>query len=179
MTHPSGIAVTLADTGVPMLYIWEPVLVLAILPIIAVEMVVLRRVLQGTWCRCFTASLIANVLSTLAGVPLTWYCLVFLQMAVDGGRARGVGVYAVTVQSPWLIPYEEHLHWMVPTAALVLCIPFLFASILCEWPIAALAFRGRPWRLVLWATTAANLASYGLLAAFWSVELIWNWGGAR
>jgi len=50
-----------------------------------------------------------------------------------GSRAYGINsifkkFLAVTWQAPWLIPYEKELYWMVPSASLVLLIPFFFAS---------------------------------------------------
>ena len=46
----------------------------------------------------------------------------------DGGSAMGMDspvklLAAVTVQAAWLIPYESHLHWMIPAAATTLLIP--------------------------------------------------------
>jgi hypothetical protein len=157
-----------------MLYVWEPVLIVGLVPIIVVEAAILKRA-GGSWARSFAASGIGNTASSIVGVPLTWFALVLIQMAAGGGTAHGANAYAVTVQAPWLIPYESDLHWMVPTAALVLCVPFLAASVLVEWPIVVLLFRRSASRRVLMAVLAANGASYTGLAAFWLFTLVANW----
>jgi hypothetical protein len=62
-------------------------------------------------------------------------------MATGGGSAHGLRtlsakLLAVTWQSPWLIPYEDDLVWMVPAAALCLLVPFFFASVYIEYQVA-------------------------------------------
>ncbi len=162
---------TLANTGVPMLIVVGPVLLLALVPIALVEAVLYRSRIGVAWKEAMWGSLVANVLSTVVGVPLTWLALVALQLVTGGGGGRGVGIQAVTWQAPWLIPYREHLHWMIPAAALVLCIPFLLVSVFVEC-----LFLCRRWkqiepgkiRLACWL---GNGLTYGCLMVFWAVQL--------
>ena len=157
-----------ADSGLPMLFLMWPAFGVLFIPIVLVEGYFGVRQLGSGWGRSLVASLLANLLSTVVGVPLTWGILVLAQMGVGGGRAWGLSspgarVLAVTVQAPWLIPYEEDLYWMVPIAAIVLLIPFFFMSVAIE----GLVFAG--WMKVdrkagaRWAWTA-NLATYASMA---------------
>ena len=66
-----------------------------------------------------------------------WAVLATVQ-GVLAGDARGLAtvgqkIYAVTVQAPWLIPYEEDLGWMIPIALVVLAVPAYLLSALIEW----------------------------------------------
>jgi len=89
------------------------------------------------------------------------------------GDAKGLAtfsakLYAVTVQAPWLIPYEKELHWMIPCALAVLAVPSFVASVLLEAPINRCFLRDVDGRSLWRATAIANICSYVLLAL-----LIW------
>lgn len=164
-----------ADAGVPMLFVTFPAMVLALIPIILLESIVLSRVLQRKAVSLATSAATANVASTIVGVPLTWVALVFLQWATGGDTyhqlAKPLGMFlAVTWQAPWLLPYRDQLYWMVPVASLVLLVPFFFASYFIEAPIVARFQRQLPKAQVRRAVFQANVASYaGLLV----VNLVW------
>lgn len=108
------------------------------IPVVAIEAWIARQIVGMSVKRSVLASAIANAVSTLVGIPLVWGALAAIEMAVSrGGEALGIDsfwhrVYAVTVQAPWRIPYESELHWMIPLAAIVLLIPFFFASVFVE-----------------------------------------------
>lgn len=164
-----------ANVGVPMLAMTLPAMVVALLPVVALEAVVLGRLLGTSLLSTVKSVAIANVMSTVVGIPFTWAGLVALQGATGGGSAHGIAtpterLLAVTWQAPWLIPYEGELHWMIPTASLVLLAPFFFASYITETHVIShyeprhCKSRLRP------AVFRANLLSYILLAV---VNLIW------
>lgn len=159
-----------ADAGVPMIFITLPGMLVALIPIIAIEGVILKKALHLTGKRAALASSVANVLSTVVGIPVTWVLLVVLQMVTGGGYAYGLETplrrfLAVTWQAPWLIPYEADLNWMIPAALLVLLIPFFLASWVIEWyAINNWFFYGREGKMVRRATFKANVVSYLLLA---------------
>jgi len=169
-----------ANAGVPMLAVVWPLLGILIVPIVAAESILIRRALAIPPRRALGASLAANLFSAVVGVPLTWVALVALQILTGGGAARGIGsplqrVLAVTWQSPWLIPYEDHLSWMVPAACMSLMVPFFVASVWAEGLVCVRWLRERERGEVRAAVLRANLASYSVLllaAAVWTmVEL--------
>jgi hypothetical protein len=169
----------LADAGLPMIFIELPLLVLALVPIVLLEALVYRAGVALPWCKAVGGSLVANLCSTFLGVPIAWAGLLVGQLAFGGGSAWGLDtpllrLAAVTVQAPWLIPYEREFYWMIPAASLFLMLPFFLVSVLSErylllhwWPEAD---RRRLSRFV-WL---ANLASYTALAGYWA----WRLAGA-
>ncbi len=158
-----------ANAGVPMVFITLPAMLLALIPIILIETAILERALHLGYRQIAWRVAIANAVSTIVGYPLTWILTVALQMVTGGGRAYGINtwwskVLAVTWQSPWLIPYEGELYWMIPVAALVGLVPAYFASVFVEGHILKRSLKTAD-RLTLWKLTwKANQTSYLLLA---------------
>jgi hypothetical protein len=127
----------LADAGLPMIFLELPAMLLGLIPVVVAEYVVARKMLNLTPMSASKALVAANLASTLVGFPLVWGLLLAVQLGVGGGSAYGLRTfwtraYAVTVQAPWLIPYEQDLKWMIPIAALYLLIPAFFASVYVE-----------------------------------------------
>jgi len=160
-----------ADAGVPMLFLTLPAMIIALVPVIAVESIVVGRLLGTTAISKAKSVAIANVASTLIGLPLTWVALVAVQLVSGGGSAYGLvtptqKLLAVTWQAPWLIPYEGDLYWMVPAASLFLLVPFFFASYFVEALIVVGLNNKLPRVQVRSAVFRANIVSYLLLAIF-------------
>ena len=157
-------AVARADVGLPLVAVFLPPLWLALVPIIFIEAAVLRRLTLAPFSRTLSSALLGNILSTFIGVPIAWLALATLE-AVCCSSAKGLGtlgakLYAVTVQAPWLIPYEDQFWWMVPVALVVFAIPCFVVSVLIEAPINRALLRVELPRLAWRATAIANLASY-------------------
>ncbi len=122
-----------ANVGVPMIGVTLVGMVFALAPIIIIEKYVLASwrglsLWHSTWV-VFSA----NLVSTLIGLPVTWFLLLLAQILTWDGVPLGIETIskkflAVTWQAPWLVPYDEDLHWMIPAAALVLLVPFFFVS---------------------------------------------------
>lgn len=164
-----------ADAGVPMLFVTFPAMVLALIPIVLLESIVLSRVLQRKAVSLATSAATANVVSTIVGIPITLLALAFLQWATGGDTfhqfPKPLAMFlAVTWQAPWLLPYGNQLSWMVPVASLVLLVPFFFASYFIEAPIVARFQRQLPKAQVRRAVFQANAASYAGLVV---VNLAW------
>lgn len=156
-----------ANTGLPMVAVYLPPAWLGLIPIIAIEAAL------GVWRfgvpprRAFLAQAVANCLSTLVGLPLAWMVLALMELFLFG-TALGLDsplrrLYAVTVQSPWLIPYERDLWWMIPASAIVLTVPFYAMSVLVEYRVVRRLVRDLPQPLVRSWVVRANVVSYALL----------------
>jgi hypothetical protein len=161
-----------ADSGVPMIFVTLPLMIAALIPIVAIETIVLARAMRVRFWPTAGWAALSNVVSTLLGIPLTWGVLVGIQLITGGGYAydrmntfRG-RVLAVTWQAPWLIPYESELHWMLPAATLVLLVPFFFASYGSEYLVNRRFLATNTEVTVNRATFLANLASYVALVIF-------------
>lgn len=163
-----------ANVGVPMLVIAWPFFGITFIPIVIIEWLTLRKWLP-TYAkgRLFWASFYANLFSTVLGIPLSWGGMLLMQISVPGGGGTFPSVspfwrsfLGVTVQSAWLIPYEQQLYWMIPTALLVLLIPFFFISYALEASFSTSYLRKdaeKPQHIKK-AVWKANRNSYGMLA---------------
>ena len=103
-------------------------------------------------------------------MPLCWALAAGVELACCG-EAEGLGtgaqrVYAVTVQAPWLIPYETNLWWMVPAATVVLSIFFYGMSILVEYPIVRRGVPGLAASAARQWVIRTNAITYSLLLLF-------------
>jgi len=155
-----------ADIGLPMIFITVPNMLLAIVPIIALESYILSKKLKLTPKRSLVTSTVVNVASTFIGIPFAWFILALLQIITGGGRAYGMNTVmqkflSVTWQAPWLIPYESSYYWMIPAALCFLLIPFFFVSWLIEYILAKKILPDVLYQEVKKAVFIANLASYG------------------
>ena len=155
-----------ADIGVPLVAVFLPPMWLALIPIILLEAALLARMLSASFGRALLPSTIGNVVTAIVGVPLTWLALAIAEL-VCCGTARGLGTigakaYAVTVQAPWLIPYEQDLGWMIPIALVVIAIPCLVVTVAVEGLVNRRFFPNEA-RQVWKATWLVNAASYAML----------------
>jgi len=161
----------LADAGVPMLMLLFPAAFFLLIPIVGIETWVARRIPSVSARRRFVGVFTANAVSTIVGWPLTWLILALLQLFVIPGGNSGDfhfphpfdAVATVTLGAAWLPPDEDNLHWMIPTAAMVLLIPAFFVSVLTEGFVLRFFWREtapKERRSFAWI---ANVASYGFL----------------
>jgi hypothetical protein len=154
-----------ANIGVPMIFITLPMMVVGLIPVIGIETFVFRKKLAVSLRQTVRTVTVINLVSTLIGIPLTWFLLVVLQIVTGGGGAHGLKTLhakflAVTWQAPWLIPYETDMYWMIPSAILFLLIPFFFASWLVEYQVAWRILRDFDRKDVKKAVFWANLITY-------------------
>lgn len=169
----------LGNIGLPMVCVTVPTMLIALLPIALVEAWVLRRICGLAFREAWRGALIANLVSTVMGIPVAWIILFVVQLLTGGGMAMGIDtpmerLASVTLQAPWLIPYESQMAWMVPAASLVLLAPFFAASVVTEYTVLRWRWIPVPRRLfagVFWA----NVLSYTLFAAYYATQLWIGW----
>jgi hypothetical protein len=177
-----------------MIFITLPGMVVLLLPIIVSEttFVVHRTKLRKQ--KVLWATTVANIVSTLVGVPLTWGALVFCEFGLSATLARFTQlssrswdspiyqVIGTMLSAPWLAPVGKSASWAVPLAALVLLIPFFFISVWIEQAVmehllpvttasSALSNEVND-KILRSAVRGANLMSYGFLFSFVSVSLV-------
>ncbi len=160
----------LANIGVPMIFITLPAMMWLIFPVIVLEFLAGRDLKAPTPRQKWLGITIANLVSTFLGWPIAWGVLVVLQMIAGGGGAHGLDsplgrLLAVTLQAAWLIPYEEHLYWMIPTAAMVLLVPFFFVSVYIERWVLRFLWKGEEPSTLKRFSWKAHLLSYSFLMA--------------
>ena len=165
-----------ANAGLPMIAFAMPAMAISLVPIILLESWYIRRALNVATWPAFKTMIIVNLESTLIGIPLTWVAWVLIEMAFGFSIAYvGEGlnfplpdaignIFAVTIGAAWLAPEESALYWMVPTASLVLLIPFFYVSYFLERGMAKRLLKGISAKDIYKAIFNANLYSYGLLS---------------
>jgi hypothetical protein len=175
-----------ANIGLPMLAVYLPPAWLSLIPIIAIEAAL------GVWRfgvppgPAFIAQIVANCLSTLVGLPLTWAVLALVELCFFG-TALGLStasrrVYAITVQAPWLIPYESDFWWMIPVSIGVLTVPFYAMSVVLEYAVVRRLLPEFPQRALRSWVVKGNIVSYAALllvlvtASTWSTPFSWMFG---
>ncbi len=166
-----------ANIGVPMIFLTIPQMVIALLPIVLVEALLCMPYIKLSLNELIGGMFKANIVSTFIGIPVTWILLVILQMATGGGSSYGLStplqkLAAVTWQAPWLVPYESELYWMIPSASLVLLVPFYFASWFIEFKVAKRVFKSIEPKMLNRTIRNINFVSYNAMAAY--VLIKWN-----
>jgi hypothetical protein len=169
----------LANIGVPMIFPQFVLMALAFGPVVLVESALIKRPLSLSLSSALKGAAVANLWTTLLGVPLAWFVMLLIGIVSTGGLALGLNspakaLAAVTLQAAWLIPYEEHLFWMIPAAATVLLIPCFVISVLLERWVLVRRWKATDPGIVRSAVLRANVWSYLLLLVAGSIWLIFS-----
>src|SRR5258705_13522461 len=104
----------LANMGVPMIFVELPGMVCALLPIIIVEAVIIHRVLALSYRDSFKGISIANLASTLAGVPAAWFIMLAFQFIVTIPLGLAAQHHMVDSPAVAVICYLSSIAWVPP-----------------------------------------------------------------
>ena len=124
---------------------------------------------------------VANVVSTIIGVPVAWIVMLGIELLQDKLADRFPNLEHSPISrasdvmfgSAWIGPPEGSHDWIVPVAAMMLLVPTFFAS----WYIEAFIVERMiepEWPVVRNAMLKANLASYALLLVGGCAWLIYD-----
>ena len=168
-----------ADTGLPMILVEWPAVILALVPVVLIEAAVYRRRLGTAYAKALDSAGVANLASTFIGHPLAWILrligqfvlglllMLVLKLVGEPSEASMDSVPAklveVVVCSAWLPP--EGAPWMWPAASLVGLVPAYFVSVYSEAWVLRRWMEDEDKRDMLPLSYRANLASYVLLVA--------------
>jgi hypothetical protein len=148
-----------ADAGFPMLIVAWPAAGILFVPVVLVEGLIARRMLGLSTRDALKLSLIANIWSTLVGVPLTWLALLLLEMVgiLLGSLASSTRLswLLAPLYAAWIPPVNGW--WPLYASGAVLCVAFFFASV---WTEARSARRRVPPDKALAWAKRANLVTY-------------------
>ncbi len=168
----------LANVGVPMIFPQFILMVFAFVPVVVIEALLVRKTMGLTIRGALTDVAIANLWTTLLGVPLAWIVMLVIELVgTAGGTALGMNTPAqmlasVTLQAAWLVPYEQYLVWMIPAAATFLLLPCFVVSLVIERRVLTRRWVGRDRKAVFSAVFRANVWSYVFLFVAGSVWTI-------
>jgi hypothetical protein len=167
----------LADAGIPMIFLQLPAMVIVLMPVVALEAFLISRWLNLTYKETVGPVALANVASTLLGVPLAWGIAlvagfgIALPLALAAnhwhwtwfdGSPWGLVVQCILGMA-WLGPVEGHVTWMIPLAAACLLVPSYFISVWCERQICRRYWHRVELGKIRDSVQRANLISYACL----------------
>jgi hypothetical protein len=155
----------LANVGVPMIFPQMALMGVGFLPVVLIEAAIVRRPMAIRYPKALVDVGLANLCTTVLGVPFAWGVMFALDLVSTGGRGLGAEtpvqkLAAVTLQAAWLAPYEEQLSCMIPAAATVLLIPCFVVSLLIERWVLVRRWPERDRSAVFSAVLRANVCSY-------------------
>jgi hypothetical protein len=163
----------LANAGIPMIFVQYPLMIKALVPVVIVEALLIRRWVHLSYRDAFMGVTTANLLSTLAGFPLAWVAMFAIEVAFMEPLGLAADkwhwhffyspFFQVVVGMAWIGPVDQAGYWLVPLAAALLLIPSFFVSVLLERFICRLAWTSADPAALRRGVFRANLASYIVL----------------
>ena len=167
-----------------MIFVQWPLMGYALAPVVVVEILVFRRVLHLGYKPALLGSALANILSTLVGVPISWGVAYALERGIFQALPKGwlkyiyqrppLEILLFPFSAAWLGPVQPPSYWLVPCAAGVLLVPCFFLSVWLERLVCRRVWGEISRNHVKSAVYLANLFSYGLLflaACIWALCL--------
>ena len=158
-----------ANAGIPMIFLTFPAMLIALLPIVFIEAVVINRTIAIPFRKIFIPCGIANAVSTIIGFPLAWSLLLGLELlTIRGNCGPGFETFLSSIttaifESAWLCVWEKQLHWMIPVAFINCLIVAFFISVLVEYFVFRKLLVGQEISNIKKATYKSNLMTYSLL----------------
>lgn len=167
----------LANVGIPLIGPAIALGWLAIVPVVVVEVAAAVWLLGWRVPFALRWVSLANALTTLLGIPATWFVVAVVQ-SFTGGSGWGDGSISGVIRSPaWLGPgYLADIGWAVPLGLIVLCVPFFLMSwwVECAFLYSFATERNQGTKAAIrqyaWK---ANLASYTLLVLLLVAAIAW------
>jgi hypothetical protein len=155
----------LANVGIPMIFPQLFLMCIVFVPVVLIESVIAAKSINIPFIRVAKDVSLANLITTIIGVPIAWVFMLFIDGVFTGGVMYKLNnlteqILAVTLQAAWLAPYEGQLRWMIPAAATVLLIPSFIVSLIIEYLILAIRWKDKDRSAVFQVVLRANIWSY-------------------
>ncbi len=156
--------------GLPMIVPSAMLMAVGLVPIVIIESIIVAHRLQLRIREVISSVSVANIVSTLVGIPVTWFLLTILEFAAGdllGGVSSGEffsGLMSVTVGAAWIVPGQKNEEWIVLGSMLFLLIPYGLASWTIEYFVVRSMLNADSRTEMRRSVGYANLASYCLLA---------------
>ena len=165
-----------ADIALPMLVVVWPISWLLLIPVILLEGIIARRILNENWSQSLKLSGKANVISTFIGIPVVWTVLTFALLITSELGQQTLPEYITSVifllgNAVWLTPNASSTDSIVTIAAAALYIPFYFASVWIEALVGWKLFPNTDKPLIKRWSVVANFWSYAITIM---ALLIWS-----
>ncbi|MFH0898640.1 MAG: hypothetical protein V1855_03610 [bacterium] len=160
--------IAMADAGVPMLLLTFPAMLIALIPIIVIEAVIISKFLKVGFKKAVGPSSVANILTTIIGFPLSWALLFGLEYLATGGSCGpgfstiGKSIITVIVESAWICPREQAF-WLIPVAAIICLVVAFFISVFYEYVVLKRYFKQCDKQQIKKTVWITNTVTYALL----------------
>jgi hypothetical protein len=178
----------IADAGIPMIALTLPAMLLLLIPVVVIEAFLCKKWLGLSTRDAVRSNAIANLTSTLIGIPVAWAIMFGLEIGAGGlvsktpaiadSKSPIAQVIMFVLSSAWIGGAEGH-EWIIPCAVLVLLVPFFFASYGVEYLVIKQMLgmpEGNPSNLtsrrIRVAVRNSNLVTYAIMATATVVLLI-------
>lgn len=178
----------LANVGIPMIFVQWPLMLVALIPVILIEALLIRLWLPLSPNEAFTGVAKANALSTAIGVPLAWGIMLVVEFVTFLLIASSLDYLDWEPDSPlfqvvflifsmaWPLPMTdmtpETAQRLIPIVAALLLIPCFYASVWIECRSCLRSWTRHNPVLVRRAVYRTNLGSYALLFV---LACVWIW----
>ncbi len=163
-----------ANVAIPTIFVTMPAMLLALLPIIALEVWVVSRVLVQTYISTIKIVTVSNIASTLVGLPLSslfhwlsYYSIMQLQgsnnstLIALGNNLSGVAM--VLIDGAFLVSDSHKSKWLEVTAiSLIIIFSFLF-SLVIEYFVYRKLLPEHGSRNLVKATVSSNMVTYSII----------------
>ncbi len=152
------------DVGLPLIFITLPAMILAFLPVFLAEAFVYKKFLDINYFIALKASFVSNLISTIAGVPLSWFLLLGVQMSSLAVMAKNTllanNMWYQVLQNAWIGGSDKIEFFRAITIGLAVS---YFLSVIIEYQIIKRFFRTVDKEEVKKSTWKANLITYEAL----------------
>jgi hypothetical protein len=163
-------------------------MLLLLIPVVVIEAFLCKKWLGLSTRDAVRSNAIANLTSTLIGIPVAWAIMFGLEIGAGGlvsktpaiadSKSPIAQVIMFVLSSAWIGGAEGH-EWIIPCAVLVLLVPFFFASYGVEYLVIKQMLgmpEGNPSNLtsrrIRVAVRNSNLVTYAIMATATVVLLI-------
>jgi hypothetical protein len=181
--HPFVVLPLFADAGIPMILLTWPAMMILLVPIILIEGFLCRKWLGLKTWQAVKTNTVSNLASTIIGIPIAWAIMLAVEFATFGTMSLVDKIHPIQdwhspianvifflLGSAWVAPTEGRDRWLVPSATLVLLVPFFFVSYWIEYRVVR-RMVGRPdgeepnlsYPRIRTAVRNANLVTYAAI----------------
>ncbi|MDR0753472.1 MAG: hypothetical protein LBE95_02285 [Holosporaceae bacterium] len=166
-----------ADVGVPTIMLFEPFMILLLIPVIFVEFMIMKRYLQSLpKLKVLKATAISNVCSTLIDFPVTWIMMLIMQFLYSTLLKSALDFFKVEWKKQMQIRYFLEPAWSAPhehptniqmfgigISLTIMLIASFFMSYWIEHKITSKICKEADVSVIKKSVWQANIASYILL----------------
>lgn len=152
---------TLANAGLPTFALQAPAMLLMLWPIVEIEAWALRRWVSPAIVRPRRMALLANLWSTLLGVPIAYVLVGFGGWALAGSGVQPLVNVGRVIGSAYLLDGTSDVSaWGYLVGTIVVFVPLMAASVVVERAAYGSMLRGSPHASLWKAAWIGNILSY-------------------